>query len=131
MSVSKAYTRARPEEFLVPEAPRGYEVVGHVFAAYAPAEHTWPEEIVRAIREDVDPEFCPMFCRYVYRSSSGELRWEGRHWIWLEQRDRMTYTKPWKYLPASSGVNVGRYPNLPLLPLVADQTEQQLDDGVW
>lgn len=120
-------TRMMPADFemTVPKPPESAKVLGRFFQAYPPAEHCWPVAIVEAIRHDIDPEFVPMWCWTVYSNPDGAITKEGRHWIWLEQRDRIESKAPPKYLPAAFGVNAGRHPNVALHPLEEEATMHQ------
>jgi len=112
-------------EMAVPKPPEGAKVLGRFFQAYPPAEHQWPVGIVEAIRRDIDPEFCPMWCWTVYRHADGAFTKEGRHWLWLEQRDRIEQKAAPRYFTASSGVNAGRHPNVALLEITEEATLDQ------
>ena len=114
----------------MPQAPPGYRPLGRQFQAFPPVETTWPEALFHAIRRDIDPEICPMWCQNVYRSSAGGIVTIGRNWIWRAVRDLDGKSMAPYYLPATFGLNKGKSPNLMLLPLEADRTEQQIEDDV-
>jgi len=135
-------TRMLPASFemTVPKPPDEAKVLGRFFQAYPPAEHSWPVAIVEAIRRDIDPEFCPMWCWTVYRHPDSSITKEGRHWLWVEQRDRIEPKAPPRYLPAAYGVNAGRRPNVALDSLEQEATPYQrarnlsgdyIDFGWW
>ncbi len=112
-------------EITMPRAPVGTKALGHAFQAYPPAEHPWPVDVVEAIRHDIDPEFCPMWCWHVYRRADGGIYKTGRHWIWLEKTFLEAPASRVRYLPASYGVNAGRHPNVLLRPLEKKRTKKQ------
>lgn len=125
-------TRMLPASFemTVPKPPAAAKVLGRFFQAYPPAEHPWPVAIVEAIRRDVDPEFCPMWCWTVYQNPDGSTVKEGRHWLWLEQRDRIERKAPPKYIPAAFGVNAGRHPNVALTSIEEEPTLHQRGENL-
>jgi hypothetical protein len=114
----------------MPKAPDGYKALGRIFQAFPPVECTWPEELIAAIRSDIDPEVCPMWCANVYRSPAGGIHTIGRHWLWLEVRDRAVSVTVPRFIPASVGPNRGRFPNTILMALEKDRTEEQIEDNL-
>jgi len=114
----------------MPDAPDGYRPLGRYFQAFPPAETTWPEELIEAIRRDIDQEICPMWCWNVYRSSAGGIVKLGRNWLWRAVRDLKGPATAPRYVPACAGVNAGLKPNVELLALEKDRTPQQVEDNV-
>lgn len=87
---------------------RAWRVVGSETKAIADAVYPWDPAVVKAIHE-FDPNVEPLFCKAVYRSSTGGIRVFGWHAIGSLHRDPRYRVPSWAYRvmrPASGRIGL-------------------------